>query len=153
MLFPLATILSIPIDLTLRFISIQWPHADAHNFYLTPRLYQAATELFLLDDEVLDNEVDMYILLSRLATASLYLIGGLCQPIIVSLVAWLLAGLCLQWIGIGLCFLSTYVSQLPPAPWVIADAMAYLPSFRFFSPQPAITRLDDPAFGAPSLGI
>jgi len=140
MLLPLAAVLSLPIDLTLRLISIQWPH-NAENFYFTRCLYQTATEFSLSDEEV-----DMNIRLSRLTVASLYLIEGLCQPIIVPLVSWHLAGLCLQWIGIGLCFLSTYVNQLPPAPPVIADAMAYLPSFRFFAPERSVTRLDDERF-------
>ena len=142
MLLPLAAIYSLPIDLTFDLtFSIQRPHDNAENFYVTRCAYQAATEFSLSL-----REVDMNIRLSHLAVVSLHLIKCLCQPIYRSSISWCLAGLCLQWIGIGLCFLSTYVSQLPPAPPVIADAMAYLPSFHFFATERSVTRLDDERF-------
>ena len=140
MLFPLAAVVSLPIDLTLQAVYFIQSYAYETRFNHTRCLYQAATQFFLADDEV-----EMNGWLSRCSVWGLSLIEGSFLPL-APLLAWFFVGLCLQWLGIGLCFLSTLINQLPSVPPVITDAMAYLPSFRFFTPERSVNRLDDELF-------
>ena len=142
-LFPLACLSVYPVELILA-LSISRRARDAFHTNATARVWRTITTMEPLLEDLFINFASL-----TLSSEATYFVGMfvgtlLEVPVVVLQtlgVAWL-SGVVMLAAGMALYTLGVCLDSLPSIPPRIPA------SFRLFSPQPAITRLDDPAFGA-----
>ena len=145
-LFPLACLSIYPAELILA-LSASQPMRDEFHANATARVWRSIATM-----EPLDLFLNSACL--TLSSEATFVVGELVgilleAPVVVLQtlsLAWL-SGVVMLALGLALYTLGVCLEYLPPIhPRIPA-------SFRLFSPQPDITRLDDPAFGALSPGL
>ena len=147
-LFPLACLSVYPIELILALSASQRTRDEFHA-NATARVWRSISTMEPLFEDLILN-YDNLVLSSEATYLVGMFVGTLLEVPVVFLqtlaLAWI-SGVVMVAAGMALYTLGVCLDYLPPIhPRLPA-------SFRLFSPQPAITRLDDPAFGALSPGL